>query len=112
MVYSTGRGGAGNIRPGDKDVRDADPGHVPEIQQKVYTTGRGGAGNMRANKSKEITRQAQDMEMSDNSLMPVTSPTLGRGGYGNVRAGQKASLSFFKKAKHLFGKGGEGAPEA
>ena len=44
-------------------AKEASDLKTPHIKQDIFTTGRGGSGNMMVNDSKEITREAQDVEM-------------------------------------------------
>lgn len=132
VYFSTGRGGAGNMRHG-KEVPLPKLGPVgsntPELHQKVYTTGRGGAGNMVVNDNSNRARAAQDV--GEELLLPVTlgkgrvhlpppAPhAVGRGGFGNVMqatrsraqelgaidgstAGKKEKKGFGDKVRALF----------
>lgn len=87
VYYSTGRGGAGNIKS-SKDAPSpelAPHTSVPTLQTDTVTTGRGGLGNMLKNDNPELTRKAQDVD-NKNDVMPITSNKsfIGRGGYGNI----------------------------
>lgn len=86
VYYSTGRGGAGNIKA-SKDAPSpelAPRTSVPPLHNDTVTTGRGGLGNMMKNDNPELTRKAQDVDQK-NDVKPVTSNKsfIGRGGYGN-----------------------------
>ncbi|ANB11630.1 hypothetical protein AWJ20_4451 [Sugiyamaella lignohabitans] len=107
FAYSTGRGGAGNIKHGDEHPHPTEGKlgeGVPTIKQKVYTTGRGGMGNMRENKDEKTARLAQDVGDGafNNDVFTVKSnSSIGRGGYGNVNAARNQE-SLLSKARKLF----------
>lgn len=92
FYYSTGRGGAGNIKlseeaPSPKLVPQGS--NTPAITSSKFTTGRGGYGNMVNNDDPELTRKLQDVDgkPSESELHAVTSNksfSVGRGGFGNV----------------------------
>lgn len=92
FYYSTGRGGAGNI----KSSSEAPAPHLvpqgsntPKLTTSKITTGRGGYGNMVNNDDPELARKLQDVDEVKQSpeLSAVASNksfTVGRGGFGNV----------------------------
>lgn len=92
FYYSTGRGGAGNI----KSSSEAPAPHLvpqgsntPKLTTSKITTGRGGYGNMVTNDNPELARKLQDVDEVKKSpeLSAVASNksfTVGRGGFGNV----------------------------
>lgn len=96
--YSTGRGGAGNIKSSDKlpSPKLVPQGsNTPQLQSSKFSTGRGGYGNMLKNDDPELARKLQDVDgprsQEENSredeLYAVTSNksfSVGRGGFGNV----------------------------
>lgn len=92
VYYSTGRGGAGNIKasdgiPSPKLVPQGS--NTPNLTTQKFTTGRGGYGNMVNNDNPEFTRKLQDVDgnPSESELHAVTSNksfSVGRGGFGNV----------------------------
>lgn len=92
VYYSTGRGGAGNIKssneiPSPKLVPQGS--NTPALTTSKFTTGRGGYGNMVSNDDPELTRKLQDVDGKphESELHAVTSNksfAVGRGGFGNV----------------------------
>lgn len=88
VYFSTGRGGAGNIKssetlPSPKLVPQGS--NTPQLQTQYVTTGRGGYGNMMKNDNPEMTRKAQDVDGQELSQVASNkSFTIGRGGAGNV----------------------------
>lgn len=91
VYYSTGRGGAGNI----KSSSEAPTPHLvpqgsntPKLTTTKITTGRGGYGNMVNNDSPELARKLQGVDDNKSpELKAVASNksfTVGRGGFGNV----------------------------
>ncbi|GMG56469.1 unnamed protein product [Ambrosiozyma monospora] len=108
-VFSTGRGGAGNmIDSGAVDVSAADEVIVSDSDYQkqlnkgykadkdgkfIISSGRGGAGNMTKTKNVPIPK------VSSNELKAQKSPifSTGRGGAGNIIHSQKSNGS--KKTK-------------
>ncbi|KAK6201323.1 uncharacterized protein RJT21DRAFT_34384 [Scheffersomyces amazonensis] len=97
VYYSTGRGGAGNIKtsntlPSPKLVPQGSA--TPKLQTPKITTGRGGYGNMINNDDPELARKLQDVDptptkspKNEDKLYSVASNksfSVGRGGFGNV----------------------------
>jgi len=93
--YSTGRGGAGNIKKSSQlpsPKLDPQSSNTPHLTTPKVTTGRGGFGNMVDNNDPELTRKLQDVEREDLSnvksldLQAINSKgvSVGRGGFGNV----------------------------
>lgn len=92
FYYSTGRGGAGNI----KTSSEAPAPHIvsqgantPKLTTSKITTGRGGYGNMVNNDNPELSRKLQDVDYGKkspelNAVASNMSFTVGRGGFGNV----------------------------
>lgn len=101
VFYSTGRGGAGNIKSSDTipSPKLAPQGSsVPLLHTNKVSTGRGGYGNMVNNDDPELTRKLQDVDGKPNStdLHAVASNksfSIGRGGFGNVISHTKSSNS-------------------
>lgn len=102
VFYSTGRGGAGNIKktdliPSPKIVSQGS--NTPTLTGDTITTGRGGYGNMFKNSDPELTRKLQDVDGNksknhlENELHQVTSFSVGRGGFGNVISNTKSRTS-------------------
>ncbi|QRG37921.1 hypothetical protein FDK38_002308 [Candidozyma auris] len=102
VYYSTGRGGAGNMKrsssiPSPKLVPQGS--NTPAITQNKFTTGRGGYGNMVENEDPELTRKLQDVDgkkTKDEDLHAVSSTksfSVGRGGFGNVVSADNSSGS-------------------
>ncbi|KAI5957742.1 hypothetical protein KGF57_003008 [Candida theae] len=104
--YSTGRGGAGNIKRSDQQMSSPKLAPVgsgtPRLTTPKVTTGRGGFGNMVDNKDPELTRKLQDVDDNDG-LTKVKSLDLqatnsrgfsvGRGGFGNVISNSRSRSS-------------------
>lgn len=99
VYYSTGRGGAGNIKTGDElpSPKLVPQGsNVPTLSQPKFTTGRGGYGNIVTNDDPELTRKLQDVDEGKlNNLKSVPSNkakafSIGRGGAGNVITKEKS----------------------
>jgi hypothetical protein len=95
VFYSTGRGGAGNIKSSDSIPSPNLAPHgsnTPQLYGDTITTGRGGYGNMVKNSDPELVRKLQDVDTKpkrdiENELQQVTSNksfSVGRGGFGNV----------------------------
>ncbi|EDK45691.1 conserved hypothetical protein [Lodderomyces elongisporus NRRL YB-4239] len=95
VYYSTGRGGAGNIRASDEVPSPKlypQGSNTPHITTSKFSTGRGGFGNMVDNKDPQLSRKLQDVdgeELRDTSpeLQAINSNksfSVGRGGFGNV----------------------------
>ncbi|ODQ63508.1 hypothetical protein NADFUDRAFT_43828 [Nadsonia fulvescens var. elongata DSM 6958] len=128
--FSTGRGGAGNIRQGDPEQLEQKEGlpgeNVPYIKQPIFTTGRGGFGNMRHNDEEgKLARKLQDVDDGEDTrgheLSTVKSPvyndvahngrpssnnnnySIGRGGWGNIQETKRnEKKTFMEKAKEVF----------
>ena len=61
-LQSSGRGGAGNMRDGNKTTPKIEDFQTPTLKESnVITTGRGGSGNMAANLDDEEKRRRQDV---------------------------------------------------
>lgn len=95
VYYSTGRGGAGNIKssnvlPSPKLIPQGS--NTPQLTSQKVSTGRGGYGNMLKNDNPELVRKLQDVDspstsQQQNELYAVASNksfSIGRGGFGNV----------------------------
>ncbi|KAK7470401.1 hypothetical protein VKT23_001828 [Stygiomarasmius scandens] len=104
-VWSTGRGGAGNVRSPSRDPvpavgPDAAEQEVirQEAQREVFSTGRGGIGNMSRSRSR--------------SRGPMVTPAVhstGRGGIGNFKAGEEPPIEevdHHDSGVHSTGRGG------
>jgi len=97
QVFSSGRGGAGNIRPASKDpvVRGKGPDdfspsrgrELPVIGDNFTHSGKGGAGNIRS-PSRDADGQrkaAKEVDEYAKAHHDANAPiTTGKGGYGNV----------------------------
>ena len=94
VYYSTGRGGAGNIKTSDQlpsPTLIPRGSNTPHLHTAKVSTGRGGYGNMVNNDDPELTRKLQDVDGEPASpkddLYAITSNksfSVGRGGFGNV----------------------------
>ncbi|CAK9441711.1 uncharacterized protein LODBEIA_P55790 [Lodderomyces beijingensis] len=95
VYYSTGRGGAGNIRSSDEvpSPQLAPQGsNTPVLTQPRISTGRGGYGNMVENDDPGKIRKLQDVDgdvLEDDSpeleaIKSNKSYSVGRGGFGNI----------------------------
>lgn len=108
VYYSTGRGGAGNIKssaeaPVPHIVREGS--NTPKLTTTKITTGRGGYGNMVNNDSPELARKLQDVEQKKSpELKAVTSNlfTVGRGGFGNVVSKTRSNGSSTGSGNNLY----------
>lgn len=107
VYYSTGRGGAGNIKTGDElpSPKLVPQGsNTPMINQNKFSTGRGGFGNIVKNDDPELTRKLQDVD-GKNNLQPTASAktfSVGRGGAGNVITQQKSNMSHKSDEANLY----------
>ncbi|PVG03722.1 hypothetical protein CPB86DRAFT_778808 [Serendipita vermifera] len=109
QVYSTGRGGAGNIRQdsgsrtrdivtGVEDISQTRGRELPGVTPgKVYASGRGGAGNIRSpsrgdaiENRNALREEAQYVREHTNTDAPVSH---GRGGAGNISNSRSRSRS-------------------
>ncbi|CDK29825.1 unnamed protein product [Kuraishia capsulata CBS 1993] len=91
-VYSTGRGGHGNLthahekselEPSFSNSSKLSSAFKHDKEGNVtYSTGRGGAGNFKSSKEIPSPTLTPDPETGANSLQPVFS--TGRGGFGNM----------------------------
>lgn len=110
VYYSTGRGGAGNIKsstslPSPKLVPQGS--NTPQLHTNKFSTGRGGYGNMLKNDDPELTRRLQDVDgpkspSRENELYAVASNksfSIGRGGFGNVISHQRSTNSHSSQGK-------------
>lgn len=94
VFYSTGRGGAGNIKASSTKPRPnmiSQGSGTPKLHTDKVSTGRGGYGNMLKNDDPNLTRRVQDVDnpssQKENELYAVQSNksfSVGRGGFGNV----------------------------
>lgn len=129
--YSTGRGGAWNIKASKEQPQPnvVEQGSLtPNLLQPVFSTGRGGAGNMHRNTDAKLARKLQDVDADpEDYITPVISGqannnnpmSFGRGGFGNMispknsynedqekqrekGSSKEANGGFFKKAKKFF----------
>lgn len=107
VYYSTGRGGAGNIKTGDElpSPKLVPQGsNTPMISQSKFTTGRGGYGNIVNNDDPELTRKLQDVDFKHDLKVTPSSKafSIGRGGAGNVITLQKSSTSTKSEEANLY----------
>ncbi|KAI3403289.2 hypothetical protein KGF56_003877 [Candida oxycetoniae] len=105
IYYSTGRGGAGNIRSTDSEQLSPklipQGSNTPHLTTSKISTGRGGFGNMVENTDPQLTRKLQDVdgeELNERSpeLQAMNSNrsfSVGRGGFGNVISKSKSRVS-------------------
>ncbi|KAK6457057.1 uncharacterized protein RJT20DRAFT_127189 [Scheffersomyces xylosifermentans] len=92
VYYSTGRGGAGNMKSSDEIPSPKlvpQGSNTPQLHTSKVSTGRGGYGNMINNDDPELTRKLQDVDgpSAKADLYAVASNksfSVGRGGFGNV----------------------------
>ncbi|KAG2734353.1 hypothetical protein G9P44_002359 [Scheffersomyces stipitis] len=110
VYYSTGRGGAGNIKssneiPSPKLVPIGS--NTPQLTTSKVSTGRGGYGNMVSNDNPELTRKLQDVDgpTHKQDLYAVTSNksfSVGRGGFGNVVSNKSHSSGGSEEVPNLY----------
>jgi hypothetical protein len=98
VYYSTGRGGAGNIKTGGEipsPILAPQGSNTPVLSTPMVTTGRGGYGNMVSNDDPALTRKLQDVDGLHNlqSVASNKSFLVGRGGFGNVISQTKSTNS-------------------
>ncbi|THV08320.1 hypothetical protein K435DRAFT_847197 [Dendrothele bispora CBS 962.96] len=104
-IWTTGRGGAGNI---SSPSRDPAPAAGPDererevirqgAQRETFSTGRGGAGNMSRSRSRS---------RGPNTTSGIHS--VGRGGLGNFKAGEEPPIEevdYQDSGVHSTGRGG------
>ncbi|KAG8798246.1 hypothetical protein FRC16_007639 [Serendipita sp. 398] len=123
--FSSGRGGAGNMRPASREpaVRGKGPDdfsptrgrELPSIGDSITHTGRGGAANVRSPSKDAAGERAYAAEVNQyvkdhtNPEAPVSS---GRGGYGNIDRSRSRSrepaVSRERTNVHTYGHGGAG----
>lgn len=108
--YSTGRGGAGNIKS-SKEIPSptlVPQGlNTPKLTTSKITTGRGGYGNMVDNSDPDLVRKLQDVDggKSENELHAVASNksfSVGRGGFGNVVSRSRSNGSSHGSGNNLY----------
>lgn len=128
LYQSTGRGGAGNIRPASRDARPADgPDDFSPARGREriltdadlargYTTGRGGAGNIRSpsRDGRSPLRAEMRKEIEEEELViraeaaDDTAPhSTGRGGLGNISRSRSRGPALTSPV-HSTGRGGMG----
>ncbi|PVF96162.1 hypothetical protein CPB86DRAFT_787314 [Serendipita vermifera] len=122
-VYSTGRGGAGNIRPVSRDpvARGKGPDdfsptrgrELPAIGDTLIHTGRGGAGNVRSvsRDGAAERKAAQEVNAYVQEHQDPNAPiSHGRGGYGNIDRSRSRSKEprGTTNPVHTYGHGGAG----
>lgn len=119
-VYSSGRGGFGNLRqasvskdrPDGPDDFSSSRGREPVIDSaKIYSTGRGGAGNIRS-PSRDAPRLANDPVEEDVIQSYIAAKqdapqSTGRGGIGNITS-RSRSRDPSAPVFHSTGRGGAG----
>jgi hypothetical protein len=103
-LYSTGRGGTGNIRSPSRDPAKVDPTdaadhkvvheHMVADESAPHSSGRGGLGNINRSRSRE------PHSTTNSTSNPVHSS--GRGGAGNIHPGAvSATIDEEERLKHI-----------
>ncbi|KAG8819730.1 hypothetical protein FRC17_010345 [Serendipita sp. 399] len=122
---SSGRGGAGNIRPASREaeIRGKGPDdfsptrgrEMPTISDHVTHTGRGGAANVRSASKDAAGERAYVAEVNQHAkeyINPDAPISSGRGGYGNIdrsrSRSKEPSASKERGHVHTYGHGGAG----
>ncbi|KAK3720813.1 hypothetical protein LTR37_003476 [Vermiconidia calcicola] len=126
QIHSTGRGGAGNIGPGEGVYVDSGIVHEGVVGQPghpgggEYSAGRGGAGNIVSSPKVGATSGGPPVDASDSIPEPAMREKnskydnfhTGRGGEGNVyrdkygghsKPPKEEKEGFMEKAKHAVG---------
>lgn len=123
-VYSSGRGGAGNIRPisrepnatrvkGPDDFSPSRGREVPAIGNTLTHSGRGGAGNVRSpsRDAEGNVKAAREVNEYVAAHQHTDAPySSGRGGAGNINRSRSRSKEprISSSTQHTYGHGGAG----
>ncbi|KKA30176.1 hypothetical protein TD95_001187 [Thielaviopsis punctulata] len=92
VLYSSGRGGSGNMSAKQYPPMTAADLATPTLKTPYYSTGRGGSGNMARNNDAAEARLRQDLD--EISFRPLTGLIhSGRGGAGNVVNAEDLALA-------------------